>query len=159
RTAGFAFPGHTEFFADRLGAAATAMMFAGPTLKVVLATVHVPLARVPAVLTRERVVTATVLAAESLERDFGVERARVGVLGLNPHAGEAGLLGREEIEVITPAIEECRRRLAGRCDIDGPLSPDSGFRAGCDLYVAMYHDQGLIPVKLVDFERSVNVTL
>jgi len=160
RAAGFEFPGHTEFLAHRLGAARHAMMFAGPTLKVVLATVHVALRDVSAELTVDGIVDAVELGTESLARDFGVAAPRVGVVGLNPHAGEGGMFGREEIEVIGPAVARCR---AAGIDARGPLVPDAAFRAAADgavdLLVAMYHDQALIPVKLIDFERAVNVTL
>ena len=163
RAAGFGFPGHTEFLAARLGAPAVAMMFAGPRLKVVLATVHLPLAAVPAALTIDGLVTKVVLAATALRADFGVATPRVGVVGLNPHAGEGGLFGREEIDVIAPAIEEARRRLGATAVVDGPLVPDAAFRDAVggrhDVLIALYHDQGLIPVKLVDFEESVNLTL
>jgi 4-hydroxythreonine-4-phosphate dehydrogenase len=157
RRAGFSFPGHTEYLAEKLGVDEVAMMFAGPTIRVVLATVHIPLAEVSARLTRKRIADVTRLGVESLRRDFAIERPRVGVLGLNPHAGEGGMFGRDEIETIAPAIEQCRRELG--CDIAGPLVPDAAYRGGHDLYVAMYHDQALIPAKLVDFDRSVNVTL
>lgn len=163
RQAGFAFPGHTEFLAERLGAPRVAMMFAGPRLKVVLATVHIPLDQVPGALSRERVAATTTMAVEALERDFGVSPVRVGVLGLNPHAGEQGVFGREELDVIGPAIEDCRRALGDRAQVRGPLIPDAAFRQAAegahDVLVAMYHDQGLIPVKLLDFEKAVNVTL
>jgi 4-hydroxythreonine-4-phosphate dehydrogenase len=157
RRAGFPFPGHTELLAERLGRGEVAMMFAGPTLRVALATVHVPLAEVGQHLTSARIASVIRLGVDSLRRDFAVANPRVGVLGLNPHAGENGLFGREEIDIITPAIEQARRELD--CDIAGPLIPDAAYRGGLDLYVAMYHDQALIPAKLVDFERSVNVTL
>ena len=163
KRAGFEFPGHTEFFAQRLGAERVAMMFAGPTLRVVLATVHAPLADVPGLLTIEGVAATTTLAGEALRRDFGVQRPRIGVLGLNPHAGEAGMFGSEEIDVIAPAVEEARRRLFDVAEIAGPLVPDAAFRdavgGAYDVLVAMYHDQALIPVKLVDFESAINVTL
>jgi 4-hydroxythreonine-4-phosphate dehydrogenase len=163
RKAGFAFAGHTEFLAERLGAKAVAMMFAGQQLKVVLATVHVPLSEVAARLDVATLATKIVLGAESMARDFGVSPVRVAVAGLNPHAGERGLFGREEIEIIAPAIEESRRRLGDRAEVFGPVSGDAVFRqavdGGCDVVVAMYHDQGLIPMKLLDFERSVNMTL
>jgi 4-hydroxythreonine-4-phosphate dehydrogenase len=136
------------------------MMFAGPKLKVVLATVHVALADVPARLSVDAIADAVGLGAEALVRDFGVAAPRVGVVGLNPHAGEGGLFGREELDVIGPAIARCRD--AG-VDARGPLVPDAAFRAAvggsCDVLVAMYHDQALIPVKLIDFEQAVNVTL
>ncbi len=164
--AGFAFPGHTEFLAERLGAPRVAMMFAGVKLNVVLATVHVPLAKVPALLTRELVAGIIELFAAALQRDFGLPAARIGVVGLNPHAGEEGMLGSEERDVIAPAISAARATLhaAGSAiTLDGPLVPDAAFRAAAhgahDALVAMYHDQALIPVKLLEFEDAVNVTL
>ena len=159
RRAGFAFPGHTEMLAARLGARDVVMMFAGPRLRVALATVHAPLAEVASTLSTARVRTTIELVAESLARDFGVVRARIGVVGLNPHAGEGGLLGVEEQDVIAPALAEA----VGDAVLSGPLVPDAAFRDAVDgkydAMVAMYHDQGLIPVKLVDFEESVNMTL
>jgi 4-hydroxythreonine-4-phosphate dehydrogenase len=159
RRAGFAFPGHTELLAARLGARDVAMMFAGPRLKVALTTAHVPLAEVPRVLTTARVRATVELVAASLVRDFGVARARIGVVGLNPHAGEGGLLGRDELDIIAPALA----MPCGDATLLGPLVPDAAFRdhvhGKYDALVAMYHDQGLIPVKLVDFDDSVNVTL
>jgi 4-hydroxythreonine-4-phosphate dehydrogenase len=162
--AGFAFPGHTEFLAARLGAAEHAMMFAGPRLKVTLATVHLPHAAVGPALDAGRIAAVVGLTADALVRDFGVAAPRIGVVGLNPHAGEAGMFGREELDVIAPAIEEARRRLSATAAIiGGPLVPDAAFRQAVDgrwdALVAMYHDQGLIPVKLIDFEDAVNVTL
>jgi 4-hydroxythreonine-4-phosphate dehydrogenase len=175
RAAGFSFPGHTEFLAERLGAPRVVMMFAGPRLKVALATVHVGLAGVPAALApasgTRPIDDAVELLAEALARDFGIPNPRVGVLGLNPHAGEGGLFGREEIDVVTPAIERLKKRLAGAATVSGPLVPDAAFRGALwdpaagerpaehDALVALYHDQGLIPVKLVDFDDAVNVTL
>ncbi len=159
RRAGFEFPGHTELLAARLGAPDVAMMFAGPRLKVALATVHIPLSEVPRTLTTARVRTTIELLAASLVRDFAIAAPRIGVVGLNPHAGEAGLLGREDQHVIAPALAAP----CGTAVLAGPLVPDAAFRAHLDgrhdALVAMYHDQGLIPVKLVDFEDSVNVTL
>jgi 4-hydroxythreonine-4-phosphate dehydrogenase len=163
KQAGFAFAGHTEFLAERLNAGHVAMMFAGPKLKVVLATVHLALAEVPRALTVEGITRTARLAAESLLRDFGVKPVRMGVLGLNPHAGENGIFGDEESEIIGPAIDACRRELGSDVVVSGPLIPDAAFRQAADgqydVLVAMYHDQGLIPVKLVDFEKAVNVTL
>jgi 4-hydroxythreonine-4-phosphate dehydrogenase len=159
RRAGFAFPGHTEMLAARLGARDVVMMFAGPKLRVALATVHVPLAEVIASLTTARIRTTIELVAESLARDFSIARPRIGVVGLNPHAGEGGLLGVEEQDVIAPALAAP----CGDAVLSGPLVPDAAFRSATggayDAVVAMYHDQGLIPVKLVDFEDSVNMTL
>jgi 4-hydroxythreonine-4-phosphate dehydrogenase len=157
QAAGFAFPGHTEFLAERLGAAEHAMAFFGPRLRVVLATIHVALADVPRALTAQGIARAIYLGGRALGGS-----PRLGVLGLNPHAGEGGLFGREEIEVIGPGIAAGRTRLAAAgiaATVDGPLVPDAAFRKEYDMFVAMYHDQGLIPVKLLDFEDAVNVTL
>ena len=162
RRAGLTFPGHTELLAARLGAPEVAMLFAGPRLRVALATVHLPLGRVAAVLTAERIAAVVRLLGASLVRDFAVAAPRIGVVGLNPHAGEGGLLGDDEQRVVEPAIAAARAALPG-ITIDGPLVPDAAFRDAAagrwDGLVAMYHDQGLIPVKLIDFEESVNVTL
>lgn len=160
--AGFAFAGHTEFLAARLGAPSVTMMFAGPRMRVSLATIHHALADVPRILDGERIVTAIVQTAEALTRDFGVARPRVAVAGLNPHAGESGHFGDEESRVIAPAVAAAQARVRDAV-VSGPHVPDAVFRAHLDgrfdAVVAMYHDQGLIPVKLVDFEEAVNVTL
>lgn len=160
---GFGFPGHTEYLAARLGAERVAMMFVGPKLTVVLATIHIPLAAVPESLTRQAIIDATELAVMTMRERLGVARPRVGIVGLNPHAGEAGILGREEIETISPAVDDCRERMAALADISGPIVPDAAFRQALegdyDVLVAMYHDQGLIPIKVVDFENSVNCTV
>jgi 4-hydroxythreonine-4-phosphate dehydrogenase len=165
-SAGFAFPGHTEFLAARFGTAGQpvehAMLLAGPTLRVVLATIHIPLAAVPHVLTPAAIARAVFLGGQVLVGRFGIERPRIGVLGLNPHAGEEGLFGDEEARIILPGIEAGRRRLhaAGLiASVEGPLVPDAAYRKPYDLFVALYHDQGLIPVKIVDFDLAVNVTL
>jgi len=162
RRAGLAFPGHTELLAARLGAPEVAMLFSGPRLRVALATVHIPLSRVAAELTAERVVAVSRLLVESLVRDFGIAAPRVGVVGINPHAGEGGLLGDDEERIVVPAVAAARAAMPA-ATIDGPLVPDAAFREAAagrwDGLVAMYHDQGLIPVKLVDFEEAVNVTL
>jgi 4-hydroxythreonine-4-phosphate dehydrogenase len=159
RAAHFEFVGHTDFLAARLGASRVAMMFVGSRLKVVLATAHLPLATVAQELTIDRVAAAALMAVEALQRDFGVARPRVGVLGLNPHAGEGGLFGTEDAAIIAPAIELCRRQLGSGAELAGPLVPDVAFRQEFDLFVAMYHDQGLIPVKLLDFDSTVHLTL
>jgi 4-hydroxythreonine-4-phosphate dehydrogenase len=156
---GFSFPGHTEFLADRLAAPEVAMMFAGPNLKVALATVHEAIHDLPKVLTSERIDLAIRLAADSLCKDFGMVCPLIGVLGLNPHAGEGGHFGDEEARVIEPAIRSAQATLGQKAEIVGPLVPDAAFRMELDCYVAMYHDQGLIPVKLIDFDDSVNMTL
>ncbi|MGE3459746.1 MAG: 4-hydroxythreonine-4-phosphate dehydrogenase PdxA, partial [Kofleriaceae bacterium] len=156
--AGFAFPGHTEMLAARLGAPDVVMMFAGPRLKVALATVHVPLAEVARVLTTARIRKTLELVVAALVRDFGIQAPRVGVVGLNPHAGEDGLLGVEERDVIAGALSPL-----SPATIVGPLVPDAAFRSALqghhDALIAMYHDQGLIPVKLIDFDDAVNMTL
>ncbi len=162
QAAGLAFPGHTELLAARLHAPEHAMMFHGPRLKIVLATIHASLADVPRLVTPQAVARAAFLGVQAMVRDFGVTAPRVGVLGLNPHAGEGGLFGREEQDAIRPGMAAARARIAAaglHATLHGPLVPDAAYRGGYDLYVAMYHDQGLIPVKLLDFEAAVNVTL
>ena len=159
RRGGFPFMGHTEFLAARLGADKVVMLFAGPKLKVALATVHRPLAEVVQDLSTERVREVVELLAASLVRDFGIAAPRIGVCGLNPHAGEDGLLGEEDRDIIEPALADP----LPPATLFGPLVPDAAFRHALDgkydALVAMYHDQGLIPVKLVDFDESVNCTL
>ena len=158
KRAGFSFPGHTEMLAARLGAPDVVMMFAGPKLKVALATVHVPLAEVARTLTTAGLRRTIELLAESLVRDFAIAAPRIGVVGINPHAGEGGLLGTEDRDVIAPALTPLPP-----ATLSGPLVPDAAFRDALygrhDALVAIYHDQGLIPVKLVDFDEAVNVTL
>jgi 4-hydroxythreonine-4-phosphate dehydrogenase len=159
RRAGFEFLGHTEMLAARLGARDVAMFFVGPKLKVALATVHRPLAEVVSDLSTERIRTVIELVARSMVRDLGVTAPRIGVVGLNPHAGEDGLLGDEDADIIAPALVEPLQPAT----LLGPLVPDAAFRDAVhgryDALIAMYHDQGLIPVKLIDFDDSVNVTL
>jgi len=158
--AGYPWPGHTELLAEQFAAARVAMMFAGGPLKVILATIHVSLAEAIRSLSTERIVEVMRLADAALKERFGIDVPRLGVCGLNPHAGEAGRFGFEEREIIAPAIE--RARAEGLAAF-GPLAPDTAFhqalRGRFDLIVAMYHDQGLIPLKTVAFEESVNVTL
>lgn len=156
---GFRWPGHTEMLAERAGAGEFAMMLATERLRVVLATIHEPLARVPELL-READLTALLrLTDRSLAPLLG-RRPRIGVAGLNPHAGEGGLFGREEIERIAPAVATAR---AEGIDARGPLSADTLFHLALegeyDVVLAMYHDQGLIPIKTTDFHGGVNVTL
>jgi 4-hydroxythreonine-4-phosphate dehydrogenase len=158
--AGFAFPGHTEFLAHLGGVERTVMMIAGPSLRVVPVTIHVALRDVPGLLTEALIVETARITAEALARDFGIEAPRLALAGLNPHAGEEGAMGREEIEVIAPAVARLR---AEGIDARGPLPADTMFhaaaRARYDAALGMYHDQALIPVKALDFERGVNVTL
>ncbi len=158
--AGFAFPGHTEYLAALAGGADVAMMLACPELRVVPATIHIPLADVPAALTEtllEQVIRTT---AAALRRDFGIARPRIAVAGLNPHAGEGGTMGGEESRVIAPVLA---RLAAQGFDLKGPLPADTmfhaGARAGYDAAICMYHDQALIPIKTLDFAGGVNVTL
>jgi 4-hydroxythreonine-4-phosphate dehydrogenase len=159
RLAGLPWAGHTDLLAHLTGAREVAMMFYSDALRVVLATVHVALADVPRLLTRPLMESTIALTARELPR-FGIEAPRIAVAGLNPHAGEHGLFGCEEEEVIAPAIAACRER---RIDVSGPFPADTLFvraaRGEFDVVVACYHDQGLIPVKLAAFGRAVNVTL
>ena len=159
RLAGLPWNGHTDMLAHLTGAAQVAMMFYSDELRVVLATVHEALADVPRLLTREVMEGTIDLTARELPR-FGILKPRLGVAGLNPHAGEHGLFGLEEEQVIGPAIACCRTR---GIDVSGPFPADTLFvrarRGEFDVVVACYHDQGLIPVKLVAFGRAVNVTL
>jgi 4-hydroxythreonine-4-phosphate dehydrogenase len=157
--AGLPWPGHTDLLAHLTGARRVAMMFYADVLRVVLATVHVPLRQVPDVLTRGRLEDTIELAAAELPR-FGLPSPRLAVAGLNPHAGEHGLLGHEEEAVLIPAIAACAAR---GIDVRGPFPADTLFNRAMkgefDAVIACYHDQGLIPVKLVAFGRAVNVTL
>lgn len=159
---GFAHPGQTEFIAERCGVAHSnvAMMMAGPTLRTVPVTIHEPLARVPTALRTELIVGRARVVARALQRDFSIEAPRLAVAGLNPHAGEGGQIGSEEIDIITPAIAELR---AEGWDVRGPLPADTLFhahaRASYDAALCMYHDQALIPIKTLHFDEGVNVTL
>ncbi|MEW6427034.1 MAG: 4-hydroxythreonine-4-phosphate dehydrogenase PdxA [Thermodesulfobacteriota bacterium] len=160
RLAGCPHPGHTEMLAELTGAADFAMMMAADDLKVVLATIHEPLCRVPSLLSREGLAATIRLAATSLARDFGIAEPRLAVAGLNPHAGEGGMFGDEEGRIIAPAVLACRQE---GIDVDGPLPPDTVFvkavAGAYDAVVCQYHDQGLIPFKLLHFHDGVNVTL
>ncbi len=157
---GFPFPGQTEYFAAAFGVADYCMLLTGATLTVGLATIHEPLAMVPQLLTVERIVRAGLLTAEFLRRR-GTGQPRIAVAGLNPHAGEGGAFGDEEIRIIRPAIARLNAAAVGI--FTGPGVPDAIFRDAAqghhDAVVAMYHDQGLIPLKLLDFDTAVNVTL
>ena len=157
--AGLPWVGHTDLLAHLTGAPTVAMMFYAESLRVVLATMHVALADVPRVLTRASMETTIDLTARELPR-FGIARPRIAVAGLNPHASEHGLFGSEEAATISPAIEACRAR---GVDVTGPHPGDTVFlrahRGEFDVVIACYHDQGLIPVKLLAFGEAVNVTL
>jgi 4-hydroxythreonine-4-phosphate dehydrogenase len=161
---GFRFPGQTEFFAERCGVKNFAMCLSGGKLTVALVTVHIPLRKVPGALKQSEIVRVGLLLAEFL-RSRGKTASRVAVAGLNPHAGESGKLGREEIEIIAPAVEELNRSPItdhGSLFI-GPVSPDTVFNRAVegefDAVLCMYHDQGLIPFKLHAFHSGVNATL
>ena len=159
---GFTHPGQTEFVAERCGVARdnAVMMLAGPDLRVVPITVHVPLADVPRLLTVDLVLAKARATARGLRRDFGIAAPRLAFAGLNPHAGEGGALGREEIDVLAPAIAILR---AEGIDAMGPHAADTMFharaRAGYDAALCAYHDQALVPLKTLHFDAGVNMTL
>ncbi|WP_296417253.1 4-hydroxythreonine-4-phosphate dehydrogenase PdxA [Pseudooctadecabacter sp.] len=158
--AGFAYPGHTEYLAALAGRDSVVMMLACDMLRVVPATIHIPLADVPDQLSAATLTDTILITHAALIRDFGIAKPRLAVAGLNPHAGEGGKMGREEIELITPTLDALR---AEGLDITGPLSADTMFHAGArahyDAAICMYHDQALIPIKTLDFSGGVNVTL
>lgn len=159
---GFTQPGQTEFCADACGVAHddAVMMLAGPNLRTVPLTVHVALAQVPALITRTLIERRARIVASALARDFGLSPARIAVTGLNPHSGEDGRMGREEIDTIVPAIAALA---AEGLAVTGPHPADALFaaheREGFDVALCMYHDQALIPIKTLDFDAGVNVTL
>ncbi len=158
--AGYSWPGHTEFFAERTNTKKFVMMMASPKLKVTLATIHVPLKEVSKLLTEEKIIDTVKITYDSLQKWWRIRSPRVAVCGLNPHAGEQGVLGDEEIKIITPAIQKLS--LEGYT-VEGPLVPDAVFyqayEGKFDAVVCMYHDQGLIPFKMLHFRDGVNVTL
>jgi 4-hydroxythreonine-4-phosphate dehydrogenase len=157
--AGLPWRGHTEMLAELTNAASVAMMFWSEKLRVVLATIHIPLASVPAALTIESVTGIIELTHRELPR-FGIAHPRLALAGLNPHAGEHGVLGREETDVLEPAVARCAKAGIG---ISGPFPGDTIFlratRGEFDAVIACYHDQGLIPIKMAAFGQAVNVTL
>ncbi len=158
--AGFAFPGHTEFLASRAGVPHVVMMLASAQLRVVPATIHIPLEEVAAALTPELLRRTIEITMDALKQQFGLPAPRLAVAGLNPHAGEGGLMGQQERDWIAPLIQEMA---ASGLNISGPHPADTMFhpeaRARYDAAIAMYHDQALIPIKTLDFDRGVNVTL
>lgn len=160
QNSGFPFPGQTEFFAERFGIEDFAMCLSGQNLSVGLATIHISLATVSSNLSEERIVSTGRLLADFARRRFH-RTPRIAVAGLNPHAGENGRFGDEEARIIAPAIATLNRELPGV--FSGPHVPDAVFRQAAagefDAVLAMYHDQGLIPLKLLDFDTGVNVTL
>lgn len=162
--AGFEHPGHTEFLGELASpwgkSCQPVMMLVADVLKVVPVTVHIPLEKVREALTTERIVTTARIVASDLRLRFGIEKPKLAFAGVNPHAGEGGSIGQEELTVIEPAIEQlCREGLA----VSGPFPADSMFHAAArsnyDAAIAMYHDQALIPIKTLAFERAVNMTL
>ncbi len=159
--AGFAHPGHTEFLAELTGVPGQeVMMLASPSLRVVPVTIHEPLAAAIHRLTPEMIIATAHTTAAALRRDFGLPSPRLAIAGLNPHAGEKGALGDEEARIVQPAIDALR---AGGLDVSGPWPPDSMFtrlaRPQYDVAICLYHDQALIPIKTLDMDHGVNVTL
>ncbi|MBV0914046.1 4-hydroxythreonine-4-phosphate dehydrogenase PdxA [Anianabacter salinae] len=158
--AGFGYPGHTEYLAALAGDVRVVMMLACDLLKVVPATIHIPLAEVPGALTAAGLAETIRITDAALRRDFGISAPRIAVAGLNPHAGEGGAMGREEVSMIGPLLDTLR---AEGMAVAGPMSADTMFhaaaRARYDAAIAMYHDQALIPIKTLDFAGGVNVTL
>jgi 4-hydroxythreonine-4-phosphate dehydrogenase len=158
--AGYSFPGHTELLAHLAGAPSVAMMFVGPKWRIVLVTIHLPLKDVSGWISKDRILSILRLTDEGMKKHFGISNPKIAVLGLNPHCGEGGLLGEEEKKEILPAIAEAKIIGMG---VEGPFPADSFFNVSgrhvFDAVVAMYHDQGLIPVKMFGFKESVNFTL
>lgn len=158
--AGFAHPGHTEYLAALGGVSRSVMMLIAPDLRAVPVTIHVPISAVPALLTRSLITETIRIVEAALRRDFAIAVPRIAVAGLNPHAGEGGLMGTEDETVIRPALDALR---AEGMDLRGPLPADTMFhppaRASYDAAICMYHDQALIPVKTLGFSVGVNVTL
>lgn len=157
---GFPFPGQTEYLAKKFRAKKTAMMLAAPNFKVVLVTIHIPLKKVFRKLDKGKILETILVTHSSLRKDFGIKKPSIAVCGLNPHAGEEGLLGDEERKIITPAIKKAKQK---KIRVSGPYPPDVVFyqaRLGkYDAVICHYHDQGLIPIKTVDFHEGVNTTL
>jgi 4-hydroxythreonine-4-phosphate dehydrogenase len=158
--AGYRFSGHTELLAYLVGASSVAMMFLGTKWKVVLVTTHLPIKEISRWISRDRILTTIRMTDEGLKKFFGFTHPKIAVLGLNPHCGEEGLLGEEEKMEIIPAISEARSQ---GVEIDGPFSADSFFdlsgHSAFDAVISMYHDQGLIPIKMLDFNEATNFTL
>ncbi len=159
--AGYFFAGHTELLAHLAKAPSVAMMFLSPEVKVVLVTTHLPLKEIPKWIKKDRVLSTIRITEQGVKRYFGISHPKIAVLGLNPHCGEEGLLGEEETKEIVPAIEEAR---SDGLKVDGPFPADSFFGLSghyheYDAIIPMYHDQGLIPIKMSDYRKSVNFTL
>lgn len=158
--AGYPWPGHTEFLSEKTGRHPVVMMMASPALKVSLVTIHLPLKEVPSKISKEKISDTVRITCDSLKKYWGLEKPRVAVCGLNPHAGEEGVLGKEEIELIGPTLDQLRKQ---GYELTGPCVPDAVFHQAYhgdfDAVVCMYHDQGLIPFKMLHFQEGVNVTL
>ena len=158
--AGYQYNGHTELLAERTRSENFAMMLAGNRVRVVLVTIHVPLKEVSSLLSKQKILLTIKLAWQTLYERFGLKTPRIAVAGLNPHAGEAGMFGNEEKTIITPAIHDARNQ---GFDVVGALPPDTVFYQAAngryDAVISMYHDQGLIPFKLIHFNDGVNITL
>ncbi len=158
---GFNFPGQTEFFAERLGCDNHSMCLTGENLTVALVTIHVALTDVPDLISKDEIVRVGYLLAQFC-RQRGIATPRIAVCGLNPHAGENGAFGKEDIEIVGPAVSDLQKNAEG-FEFSGPHPPDTVFRPAADgeydAVLCMYHDQGLIPLKLLDFDTGVNVTL
>lgn len=158
--AGFAFPGHTEFLGHLGNVDNVVMMLASPLLRVVPVTIHIALSDVPTALTPELLEDTIRITHEGLKRDFGLRAPRLAIAGLNPHAGEGGVMGREDMDLIAPVLEKLTQE---GLNLRGPLPADTMFHARAresyDAAICMYHDQALIPIKALDFDRGVNVTL
>jgi 4-hydroxythreonine-4-phosphate dehydrogenase len=159
KLAGFRWPGHTEMLAEFTGTKEYAMMLVGGPLRVILVTIHTALKNVPALVTKERVL-GTILLARKACAMLGIKEPKIAVAGLNPHAGESGVLGSEEIKEIAPAIMQAKEQGIA---VQGPYPPDvvfhKAYKGDVDMVVCMYHDQGLIPLKMIAFEKGVNVTV
>jgi 4-hydroxythreonine-4-phosphate dehydrogenase len=164
---GFSYPGHTEFLAALCKAQSVTMMLANEVLRVAMVTTHLPLSQVAQSIRSDDIVRAVHQTIEGLQQFWGISLPKIGVAALNPHAGEAGLFGREEIDVITPTIRALQSDLQHKCELSGPFPADTLFakhvletkKKRFDAIICMYHDQGLIPVKLLDFHQTVNITL
>ncbi len=158
--AGFSYPGHTEYLASLAGVDRVVMMLASDQLRVVPATIHVPLSAVPDALTPQLLEETIRITRDGLRRDFGLENPKIAVAGLNPHAGEGGAMGHEDATIIAPTVAKLA---ADGLNITGPLPADTMFHAKArqkyDVAICAYHDQALIPIKTLDFDRGVNVTL
>ena len=158
--AGFKFPGHTEFLSHITKSKNVTMMLVGGALRVSLVTRHIPLGEVPGCITKDKIIQTAENTYYALKRFFRVPHPKIGIAGLNPHAGEGALLGKEEKTIILPAVKYLRKKLKG---ILGPFAPDTlfykAYKGELDAVVCMYHDQGLIPLKMVAFDRGVNLTI